>query len=250
MLRRASPATGLLVALACPAGGARAFRLVYAAFRVIDDAVDAPGPVCAAALVEAVEATLAGAPAATPALPLDQARAVQALAAVRADPLGDRLDPALRGMWAAQRFDLDRRGGPPSPAAALEAQRARIGDSYLLALWVCSGAPDAPPAALLPLARAATGAHWLRDAEEDRALGYCNVPAERLGRTEPGAWLSQRQDALRAELAAGLAALARSRCPLRTRLLLRLLAARYGRLLDARDTPGSRGALPCRDSSP
>ena len=220
ILRRSSPSTGLLVALLCPGPGARAFRLLYAAFRVLDDRVDAPTPPGPARLVPQVEAALAGRPGPDPEL--------QALAAVLAGPLGPRLAPAVAGMWAAQRFDLDRRARPArQSAAALDAQRARIGDSYLLALWVCSGALDAPPAALLPLARAATGAHWLRDALEDHALGYDNVPAG----ADRAAWPKDRREGLRAELDLGLQALSEVRPPWRTRLLLRLLALRYGRLL-------------------
>lgn len=220
ILRRSSPSTGLLVALLCPEPGGRTFRLLYAAFRVLDDQVDAPTPPAPAPLVHQVEAALAGRPGASPEL--------RALSAVLAGPLGPRLAPAVAGMWAAQRFDLDRRGRPSGlPAHDLEAQRARIGDSYLRALWVCSGAPDAPPAALLPLARAATGAHWLRDAPEDQALGYDNVPAA----VDRATWPADRRRALRAELDAGLRALDAQRPPWRTRLLLRLLAWRYGRLL-------------------
>ncbi len=234
ILARSSPTTGRLVALACPRQGARAFRLTYAAFRILDDEIDT-GSLDATALTELtrrVEAALSGEP--------EEAPFLAALHAVRRGPLGERLAPALDGMWAAQRYDIARRHGPLArPGDELLAQRARIGDAYVHALWVCADAPGSPPTGLRPLARAATGAHWLRDLDEDRALGFCNVPAEVLAdlglsaseaSTEAlSAWLPHRRAALRQELEAGRAAL--SEAPPRARLLLGLLSWRYGRLL-------------------
>lgn len=220
VLRRASVFTGLGVSLLCPGDGARAFRLLYAAFRVLDDRVDAEVPPASAPLVEEVERALAGRPGPDPVM--------RSLHAVLTGPFGPALAPVVNGMWAAQRFDLDRRASPgPRTEGELHAQRARIGDSYLVAVWTCSGAPGEPPAALRTLARAATGAHWLRDAAEDARLGYDNVP---LG-ADRSAWTAARREELRDELAQGLVALRACRAPWRTRLLLRLLAWRYGRLL-------------------
>lgn len=236
VVARSSLPTGLLVSLLCPAQGARAFRLIYGAFRVFDDRIDAPGRTGAelAPLARTVEAALLGSPGVDP--------ACVALALVLGGPHGARLAPAVHGMWAAQRYDIQRRDGPAArPAAELEAQRVRIGDAYLHALWVCSGAPGAPPNTLRGLARAATGAHWLRDLEADRDLGYCNVPAQVLAdagvtaqtveRSALAPWLGRRRAVLRAELRSGLAALGPD-TPWRTRCLLRLLSWRYGRLIE------------------
>lgn len=224
VLRRSSPWTGRLVTTLCPPPGRRAFRLLYAAFRVIDDRVDAPAPDPALGRwATEVEAALTGAPGDRPEL--------RALAALRLGPLGEELAPAISGMWAAQRFDLGRRREPgPRARAELEAQRARIGDSYLLAVWVCFGQPGAPPDALNTLARAATGLHWLRDREEDQRLGYDNRPAE-----EPAeGWEARWGGALRRELALGRGALRWRGLPWRMRVALALLAWRYGRRLRAR----------------
>lgn len=222
-LRAAGRLPALALRLACPREGYLAFARVYAYFRWADDVVDAPGrdPAAVARFVVSQRALLAGARASSD-------RAEHALAAALDGPLGPRLRPAVDRMWAALAFDAAR-GPAPLPAADLDAQVARVGDAYLHALWVCSGADGAPPAGVLALARAATLVHVLRDLEVDRALGYVNTPPE-VGPEALAEWVAARSDEAAALFAAGIAALPSVR-PWRTRWLLAVYAWRYRRVL-------------------
>lgn len=226
--------------LACGADGLRAFALLYAAFRVFDDRVDAPGLSRDRARLEIqrLDGALAGRPPASP-----EEAALQVLAR---GPLGGPTLPAVTGMRDALAWDVERRGGRQS-APELDQQVARIGDATLVGLWVCSGGQGQPPAEVLWLARAATGAHQLRDLEEDLALGYVNLPAERLGDTLPaqldaaarGAWRCDRADQLATWFQRGRAALPAVR-PTATRLLLTAMTARYQRTLEQQRQVGEQ----------
>lgn len=236
----------LLLRLSCPPAGRRAFQQVYAYFRVLDDRADAPGalPAQAAAAVARHLALLDGA------APCDPVEA--ALAEVRAGPLGPAMGPAIEGMGAAIAWDARRRGRSCTQAE-LEAQITRIGDAYLRALWVCSGARGPLPEDLCWLSRAATGAHQLRDLEEDLGLGYLNVPVEALAelglegvpaasldRSRLAPWIAARCVALDRAFDRGEAHLPAVR-PLRCRTLITAFSHRYRWLL-ARQRPASSAA--------
>ena len=220
--------------------------LVYAGFRALDDRVDAPQPVEdeVDAVRRGLEELLSGG-----ALPVDDPP-FAALAAAQGGELGEAIAPGVALMARSLLWDLERRHQRVS-AHALDAQVARIGDAYLHALWVCSGAPGAPPPELCQLSRAATVAHQLRDLEEDLALGYVNVPEDVLqdlgfghALPEGGAarrvlapWIASQVEEAGALFARGEAAL-RALPWSRRRLLLTAFTRKYRGLLATFAAPG------------
>lgn len=211
----------------CPRPGFVAFARVYGYFRWADDIVDAPGrdPARVAAFVVAQRALIAGERA-----PADPPEA--ALCAALEEPTwGSALRPVVTGMWEALAFDAAR-GPAPIAADALDRQVAHVGDAYLSALWICSGAAGAPPPGLFALSRAATLTHVLRDLRVDLALGYTNLPPG-VDVTNSGAvaaWVLARCDDAKARFAEGARSLPEVR-PWRTRWLVGAFAWRYERVL-------------------
>ncbi len=211
----------------CPSAGFVAFARVYGYFRWADDIVDAPGrdPARVAAFVAAQQALVAGERA-----PVDAPET--ALCAALHDPRwGAALLPIVTGMWDALAFDAAR-GPAPIPDDVLDRQVAHVGDAYLSALWICSGAEGAPPPDLFALSRAATLTHVLRDLRVDLALGYTNLPPG-VDVTDPGAvaaWVRARCDDAEARFDEGACRLPEVR-PRRTRWLVGLFAWRYRRVL-------------------
>ncbi len=217
-----APAGAWLLRLLAPSAGWIEFTRLYAFFRWLDDAVDAPGrdPAAVGALVASQAALVGG--RRTPVCP-EEAGLVDALAA----------DPAVRAvvtpMLAALAFDAARPPGP-TPAADVVAQAERVGDAYLLALWRAFRTPGQPPEGLAELARAACLMHLLRDRHIDRALGYDNRPPLPSGEPQPeAAWVHDVATDAARRFARGHAVL--RRVPgLRLRLVLRLYAWRYARI--------------------
>ncbi|MDP2307788.1 MAG: hypothetical protein Q8P18_17315 [Pseudomonadota bacterium] len=196
---------------------------MYGYFRWADDIVDAPGrdPALVAEFVVSQRALVAGerAPAALPEAALRLALADAALL------------PIVMGMWEALAFDAAR-GTAPLPNDVLDRQVAHVGDAYLAAMWLCSGAAGAPPPGLAALSRAATLTHVLRDLEVDLALGYVNLPPG-VSATDGGAvaaWVLARCEDAEARFAEGARILPVVR-PWRTRWLVGLFAWRYRRVL-------------------
>lgn len=227
-----SDVTSLLLRLACPAEGHRAFIGIYDYFRWADDVVDAPDrdPAAVQRFVHAQRALVDS--ARPPETPLEAG-----LVGVLASPeRGAALRPAVVGMLDALAHDAGR-GTEATAPEDLERQICRIGDAYLDALWCCTGAVGVPEPALYELSRAATLTHVLRDLEVDRRLGYCNLPpevarsvADSLDRPEVAAWVHARCDEADARFGRGAGALAAVR-PWRARWLIASFAWRYRRIL-------------------
>lgn len=226
-LRRSSPFVWWVLRLVCPSDGFRAFVRVYGYFRWADDVVDAPDrePARVAAFVVSQRALVTGARAAVE--PPEVALRLALDEAVR----GAALVPIVAGMWEALAFDAAR-GPAPIPADALDRQVAHIGDAYLAAMWVCTGAAGAPPAGLRALSRAATLTHVLRDLEVDLALGYTNLPpgVDPADATAVATWMRAKGADAAALFREGARVLPTVR-PWRTRLLVGLFAWRYRRVL-------------------
>jgi phytoene/squalene synthetase len=243
---RSNPALALALALCCPPRGFGLACAVYAYFRWSDDLVDAPGrdPDAVRGFTARQDGLIRG--AASPEHPAEHA-----LRRALLDPgLGPRLLPAVVRM--AQALDYDAHRGPgPIPEAELERQVERIGDAFVEAIWVCSGAPGTPSPAALLLARAATATHMLRDHQEDLALGYCNLPRETFGDSPPTpgpeleAWWQARAAQLERWFEEGLADAASIPTP-RTRRLVLMLGRRYRSVLRelSAASPPARGT-PC-----
>ncbi len=228
-----APMAALLVFTLCGPRRGLWFARVYAYFRLWDDRVDVPIPARepAARAVRAERARRAahGAPTAWPEVALD--------GALRAAP---DLEGPVGSMWAALEADATRPDAP-MPAAWLDAQRARIGDAYADALWVCAGQGGPAPEPARRLSRAATRAHHVRDLSADLALGYVNASREdcaALGIDERArdaaayaAWARQQAERSSRDLSArrtGLRGL-----PWRARWLLGAMGWRYHRLARA-----------------
>jgi len=234
-LRHRNRPAWALVRTLCTPGGYRQFCLVYAYFRWADDVVDAPHrvPVVIQAFVASQEQLIRGE---RPAVGLPE----HALALALRES-GGEIGPLVGRMWEALDFDAHR-GPGPVPAEQIDAQIHRIGDAYLEALWRCSGAPGPVPTGVLPLSRAATAAHMVRDLFLDLELGYCNLPAEDLDRLgldpadlDPASvapWVLDRCRHIEAWFDEGEAALSRIR-KRRARLLLGAMSWRYRRLTRA-----------------
>jgi phytoene/squalene synthetase len=230
----------IALAMGCPPRGFVVASAVYAYFRWADDVVDAPGrdPAAVQRFMERQADIIQG--AIPPVHPAERA-----LRWALAHPdLGPRLLAPVSRMAEALGYDAHR-GAGPIPEAELQRQVERIGDAFVGAVWVCSGAEGRPSEPALLLARAATATHMLRDRVEDQALGYCNLPRERFGTTAPppgpalGAWLEERATELEGWFAAGLEASAGIQ-PARTRRLVRLLGERYRRVLAGLGEPGGQ----------
>lgn len=223
---RSGSSAALPLWLVCAAGAYDAFAATWWYFRWADDVVDAPGRDAEVVRHFVASQRVLLANVRDPASP-EEAAVARALAHPRYGP----------GLWCAadlmlRALELDAWRGPePLPAAEIEAQIARIGDAFAIALWTCLGAPGEPTEAARELARAATAAHQLRDLREDFALGYCNVPAEALpnGLREDdlSAWATRRVAEVDARFARALAGL--SGVPWRARFVFTLLAWRYRR---------------------
>lgn len=238
--RASSPAAWALVRALGTRRGAADFCCVYAYFRWADDLIDTPGRdpqrvrAFAQAQAERVQALVRGRPLASEHPP---ERAL-ALALTRTD--APRLRQSVLRMTEALGFDA-RREPTPLSVEALAAQLGRVGDAYTLALLHAAEAPDPVPPGVFALARAATGVHHLRDLRVDLGLGYLNLPAahaqahgirpESFTEAELLPYRLARAPALRAEFAAGLAALG-GLGSWRARWLLRAFAWRYLRTLE------------------
>lgn len=230
----------LALASACPPRGILLATAVYGYFRWADDTVDAPGRDALAVqrFMERQTGLIQGSVA-------PEHLAERALRWALADPgKGPRLLSSVQRMTEALRYDAHR-GPGPIPAEDLQLQVERIGDAFVGAIWVCSGAEGTPSPAALQLARAATATHMLRDREEDAELGYHNLPMERFGEHPPlagpdlDAWLGQRAAEVEAWFAEGLAASGSIRPP-RTRRLVTLLGRRYRKTLARITRPSPR----------
>jgi len=221
----------LALAVGCPPGGYQLASAVYAYFRWADDVVDAPDRDASTvqSFMDRQAAIIQG--SATPEHPAERALRWS----LTHPGMGPRLQPAVERMAEALFYDAQRDAGP-IPAADLQQQVERIGDAFVGAIWVCSGARGVPSAAALLLARAATATHMLRDRAEDQALGYSNLPREHFGATAPPqgpglqAWLEERTAEVDGWFAQGLDGVA-SIQPTRTRRLVRLLGERYRKTL-------------------
>jgi hypothetical protein len=231
---RSGSSAALPLRLVCAAGAYDAFAATWWYFRWADDVVDAPGrdPENVRRFVASQRVLLAN--VRDPAGP-EEAAVARALAHPKYGP----------GLWCAadlmlRALEFDAWRGPePLPAAEIEAQIARIGDGFALALWTCLGASGEPTEAARELARAATAAHQLRDLREDLALGYCNVPEEALPNglvaDDVSAWAARRKAEVDARFSRALAGL--SGVPWRARFVFTLLAWRYRRGLRGWGSP-------------
>lgn len=200
-----------------------AFSRVYGYFRWADDIVDAPGrdPAAVTAFVASQRALLVGERAA-------DGLAEHALQLALADRL---LLPIVTGMWEALAFDAVRGPGPLA-AEGLDRQVALIGDAYLAAMWVCTGAVGTPPPGLAALSRAATLTHVLRDLQLDLSLGYLNLPPG-VSVADTGAvaaWVLDRAEHAQECFDTGARVLP-TVGPWRTRWLVGIFAWRYRRVL-------------------
>jgi len=229
----------LALAVGCPPRGFHHAAAVYAYFRWADDAVDAPDrdPAEVRRFMQHQAALIRGS------VPPDHP-AERALRWALATPeLGPRLQPPVERMAEALIYDAQR-DATPIPTADLQRQVENIGDAFVGAIWVCSGAPGTPSDAALLLARAATATHMLRDRVEDQALGYSNLPREHFGATAPTdgptlqAWLAERSAQVDGWFAKGLDDVADIQ-PAGTRRLVRMLGERYRKVLQGLpDGPG------------
>lgn len=232
-LRRSSGFVWCAIKLVCAREGFLRFCRVYSYFRWADDVVDAPGrdPTRVREFVARQRRLLDGD---VPPLHVGE-RALMAAVNEEAPPI---LQSSVDGMLQALAFDAARERRPLTQEE-LDIQVARIGDAYLTGILACSGHDGDVPADVLPLSRAATAAHYIRDLFIDRDLGYLNLPAEAAERfgidpeqfderavapyaverlTEITGWFEAARGSI-AALSTG-----------RARTLVRLLTAKYGRL--------------------
>lgn len=208
------------VRLCCSRRGAEAFTTLYAYFRWADDRVDAPNrdPAAVRRFVEDQATLLRGRREAVH--PFEQH-----LTRVLRGPLGPGLSPAVLGMWEALRFDSER-GERALLAEELTAQVVRVGDAWMVALWVCLECGEALPDDLRELSRAASLVHVLRDRELDRSLGYLNTPPGTNTPAAMSAWVRERAGEAESRFERGLVALGTVRS-WRARVLMTLLVWRY-----------------------
>jgi phytoene/squalene synthetase len=214
--------------------GAKRFFLVYAYFRWADDLVDAPErqPARVRAFMKAQLARLDRGE-------VGPELAERCLGQALAESDDERLAQAVRTMARALDFDASRKGDPIRPDE-LQAQIRRVGDAYTLALLHAAEVTVPVPSELFLLARAATATHHLRDLLIDQDLGYLNLPQEHAERhglpvrgftaAALGPYIRERAEVIRPMFHQGLRA--SEGLPLRARLLFRLFAWRYRRLLD------------------
>jgi phytoene/squalene synthetase len=232
-LRQSSGSLWWAVRLLCRREGFLRFCRVYSYFRWADDIVDAPGrdPSRVREFIARQQRLFGGAEQ-----PSHEGE--RALSAALNEEAPRILRASVGGMLRALAFDAWRESRPLTQDE-LDAQVARIGDAYLAGILACSGHEEEVPAEVLPLSRAATATHYVRDLFIDRNLGYFNLPREAAGRfgidpeqfderavapyaverlKEISGWFGGARGSI-SRLSTG-----------RARSLVRLLTAKYGRL--------------------
>lgn len=157
---------------------ADAYR-AYAYFRWVDDLIDGPtGAIDQAAFLRRQQALLDAGYRGR--MPTDLSPEEQLLAElIAADDAPDSgLRAYLTNMMAVMAFDADRRGRIAS-ADELDANARRLATAVMEALlhFIGHGEP-APRQGRYAAVLGACVVHTLRDAHEDAAAGYYNVPAE------------------------------------------------------------------------
>ncbi len=256
VVRGNSTATWALLRLFGTREGAHRFFLVYAYFRWADDIVDAPGRdpdrvrAFAASQRSLREGLLRGEPG-------GESKAERCLALALDSSTDEGLRVAVSTMAEALEFDAGRAKEALTPLE-LQAQIRRVGDAYTQALLHATEVEGPVPDEVFQLARAATATHHLRDLLLDQQLGYHNLPREHAqahglpthGFTaeQLGGYFHARAELIRPLFARGLAAL--DPLPLRARLLLRLFAWRYARVLDGLVRGARRNPIRALQSEP